>query len=337
MTVGVAALVMIVAGWSDGGSPTELEARFRREYPAAAARWNALSDDVLVRGRTDLRFMHGTKHTTQALTVAASGSKRLVHRDRMIVELASEPGHPYEAAEVFCETPAEMFRLTKSSRNRTLGYIIRYHGPFEDDPTSELMYHFQRFAQCATVYYGISLLDRVRDPSFVLKSIEAHQEAGRERVRINYSFESKNYDESGWVELEPDLDWAIRAVRVEHVFRDEKHSSAGLEVSVEYDTFGTTHPWPRHAEIHEPYLKSGVYEHMVLDVDQVQFGNIPDSMFRLSAFGLPDVPVYAAPRQTAFRWSNPLLWISLAGVIGSFVILRALRRSARVGGLEGSR
>jgi hypothetical protein len=273
--------------------------------------------------------MNGTTQKTQAWTGAASGPKRLVHRDRIIIELASKPGRLYEQAEVFCETPAEMFRLTKSSSSP--GYLIRYHGPFEDDPYSDLSYHFQRFAQCATVYYGISLIDRVRDPSFVLKSIEANQGAGRERVRIHYSFESKNYDEAGWVEVEPDLDWAIRAVRVEHFFGDKKHSSSSLEVSVDYDTFGTTHPWPRRVEFHQPQSRPEVYEHMVLDVDQVQFGNIPDSMFRLSAFGLPEVPVYAAPRRTAFRWSNPLLWISLAGVIGSFVILRALRRSERVG------
>ncbi len=74
-----------------------------------------------------------------------------------------------------------------------------------------------------------------------------------------------------------------------------------------------------------------VYEHYILDLDQITLGNPPDAIFRLSAYGLPEVPLRPSPRASVFTIRNPILWLAFGSTVFCFALLWFLRsRNARM-------
>ena len=67
---------------------------------------------------------------------------------------------------------------------------------------------------------------------------------------------------------------------------------------------------------------------MIVEYDEVRLGPPPEKVFKLSAYGLPDVPLRPMPRASIFTFANPLLWLTLAASVVSFVLLRYLRPRA---------
>ena len=60
-------------------------------------------------------------------------------------------------------------------------------------------------------------------------------------------------------------------------------------------------------------------------------GNVPDDMFRLTAYGLPDVPLRPSRRASVFTFRNPVFWLALAAAGASFALLWYMRsRRARL-------
>jgi hypothetical protein len=62
------------------------------------------------------------------------------------------------------------------------------------------------------------------------------------------------------------------------------------------------------------------------EIKRVAFGDPPAEWFKLSGYGLPDLPLHPSPRSSAFSLRSPWLWGSLVTALVSFGLLRLLRR-----------
>jgi hypothetical protein len=78
--------------------------------------------------------------------------------------------------------------------------------------------------------------------------------------------------------------------------------------------------------------KAEVYEHAIVEFKDIWLGPPPDEMFRLTGYGLPDIPLRPMPQASIFTYSNPLFWLTLAASLISFALLWILRR--REAGME---
>mgnify|MGYP001065876469 CR=1 FL=1 len=323
-------VIILMAGLSamlaDGSkSDASLEERWRREYPSAAAEWEEAARHVWAKGETSFRFKSGDILIAKDLHVAASGDKKLSVRDQrssVSREKPNAPGRPLGAV-VQCETEEYKFTITKAVG--ATDFLIEDYRPREDVEADVLFQmQFERYTKNATVFRGTSILERMRAPSFVLKSIAASEQDGDELVRITYSYEGEHVLENGFFDLDPGKSWAIRRVDVKTRRKDSEHTH-GIEKDVQYRKVDGVRFFPTRMEYYSRIKEPDVYEHIIVEYDDVRLGPPPDKVFKLSAYGLPDVPLRPLPRASIFTFANPLLWLTFAASVVSFVLLWYLR------------
>jgi hypothetical protein len=279
-------------------------------------------------GRMSFRWLDGTMTVTRALKVAASGDKRLFVREDKTKESPSSPSIP-EGSEVQCETAEHDFILNKDALSQN--YLIGDYGPHEEDDESPFQYWFKMMARNSTVYFGTSFLQRMQHPSFELNSIEAVEQGDEDLVRIGYSYEGKYVFESGFVELDIGKNWAVRKVEIN--CRNKKNfPPIELKSDVQYKKIDDTRYFPSRMEFFGRTPKAEVYEHAIVEFKDIWLGPPPDEMFRLTGYGLPDIPLRPMPQASIFTYSNPLFWLTLAASLISFALLWILRR--REAGME---
>jgi hypothetical protein len=178
----------------------------------------------------------------------------------------------------------------------------------------------------------------MQSPAFVLNSIERTTEGQTEVIRIDYRWESEYGSESGSVDLEPARKWAIRRT---DVLVTEKPTAPAPEAKdpprtpnpplreqteVEYRDMPGGKPFPvrtvRSVRLQDPTkLQEERFEAV-----RVTLGDPPAEWFKLSGYGLPDLPLHPSPRSSAFSLRSPWLWGSLVTALVSFGLLRLLRR-----------
>ncbi len=192
-------------------SAADLEARWRSEYPRAAERWGQVVRGFVAKGRISKRWFAGHSTETKDLTVASSGDKRLYIRAR---QTTTSPKNKdgIEPSEIRCQTPDFQFALKGVDRSDK--YLLVEHAEYKEDNDSMFNFYFDLFAKNATTYLMIDLQQRMKDPSFVLKSIGTIQKGNDDLARIEYAYEGKYAFEDGSVDLDLAKDWAIRRVDV---------------------------------------------------------------------------------------------------------------------------
>ena len=303
------------------GTTEDVETRWRREYPKASDEREAIAREFVAKGNFSFRWFDGSTTTTKDLTVAASNDKRLIVRGHRLTETPRMPTL-IENSDVLCQTKEYEFSLVKKPTSES--YIISSYQDYKQDDESNFQYNYKMFARSSTVYYGIPFLRRMNDSSFVLKSINAFFQGGVETVRINYEFDGKYSFETGEVDLDPGKQWAIRRVDVN--CRNKKKSPPyHLESTVDYDTTDGLRYFPRRMEYFGRTPKPEVFEHAILELKDTKLDRVPDEIFRLTAYGLPEVPLRPTARISAFTWRNPVLWLALIAAVVSFGLLWATR------------
>jgi len=168
------------------------------------------------------------------------------------------------------------------------------------------------------------------------------QEGGSELVRIDYAYETEKEEESGAVYLDPERNWGIR--RVDVVSQDKKQSPNNepyppyhLKSEVLYQEFAGHIFFPKRMEFFGETPKPDIYEHVVLQLSQIDLGDAPAEMFKMSAYGLPDIPLKAVREPSILSLSSPLFWGSLVTAVLSFALLRLMRtRSAKTSNSRAS-
>ena len=321
------ALTLAVVGYGPVGTSKDLEARWRNEYPAAAKTWSAVMANFVAEGRFSYHANDRSITTIDALTVAALSGQRLYIRDQVKEREANRETTKVEPG-VSCRTPEVKFGLRKLEPSDR--YLLVYHDKNDEDRESTFSYWYQKYVTNATNYYGRSFLERMLDPTFSLTAIEAAQRDGAELVRIHYTYENKYVFETGHVDLEPGKNWGIRSVDMTTKNKG-KWGPSIYKQEVTYREVAPGRYFPCHMESNEPNpTEPEIFERAIVDFDKVELGAAIPEMFRLSAYGLPDLPLRPQPRMSIFTLRNPVLWFALASTVVCLVGLWLLR-SRRVG------
>jgi hypothetical protein len=156
---------------------------------------------------------------------------------------------------------------------------------------------------------------------------------GEQLVRLTFTFspEGRNRLTGGWLVLDPSHYWVIRRGEVDLDIGDQKKGAAKWTIEREYKDGSDHHPI-----IARDVLKGKIWENgsliseqeYLVDNDLHERASIPESEFRLSAYGLPE-PLWAQPKKT--HW---YFWLGLAGILclmlGATVAWLKKRRVARV-------
>jgi len=319
----IACILLLEIFSAQGGAQArpaaDLEARWRREYPIAAEKLEGIARSFLAKGAFNRRAFFGETVIAHELTVASAGDKRLYVGDRRTLESPKVPRHPHGSV-VRCETPQDVFELTKESHADPY-VLVYYSSKFPDDV--RFNYDYDMCSRCSTVYMQQTLLSRMQSASFVVSAAESVQAGGSEVVRINYDYDSGHHTESGAVYLDPSRDWAIRKVDV--ISKSEGIPHYEFKSEVDYEKVGDGVFFPKRMEFFGKTQHADVYTHARLDLNQITVGDPPAEVFKLTAYGLPDIPLRPVPVSSVFSFRNPLFWGSLATAVVCFVLLRVTR------------
>lgn len=317
-----------------GTPPTEasedVEARWRREYPRAAAVLEKTARSFLAKGKFSHRIPHGgdETYTTENLTVASSGDKKLFIRDQRFLDQPNHPRKPL-GSDVWCKTPDYVFVLNKETPKDP--YIIIYNSiKFKRD--TDFYINYSSYCGSETTYMQKSLIERMQSPSFVLRAAESLQDedGDGELVRIDYSYDHDDApaSESGSVYLDPQRNWAIRRVDILNTATmvTGKEDTLKVDIEIDYQQVGDGVFFPRRVEGYYKTKYPDGYQHDILELSQIQVGDVPDKIFKLSAYGLPDVPLKPKKAESSlFSLRNPLFWVALVVAVVSFTLLRLTR------------
>lgn len=286
----------------------ELEARWRHDYPLAAKDWEAVARHFVAKGQFSFRWNDGSTTTIKDVMAAALGDSRMYVMNQ---KEANSPkfANRVEATSVQCRTNEYMFTLKKEPLSNNFTIVNFQESGAADESQFKLWY--DRFARNATDYFGASVLQRMEHPSFALKSIKSLTQGEGDLVRIEYSYEGKYVFENGFFDLDPKRNWGIRAVDIICKSKKEDFSYA-LNINVDYEKINDTQFYPKRMESYCKTPRPEVYEHAIFVLDHVTLGEVPVNIFRLPAYGLPDLALRPSSRASAFTFRNPVLWLALA-------------------------
>jgi hypothetical protein len=318
------AAILSAQGGSRAGSAQDLEAKWRREYPRAAARLESAAQNFLARGAVKWRVSHGETITTGELTVASSGDKRLFARGGRTIESATIPKRVY-VSDVRCRTPDYVFVLTKQLP--TDPYVISSYAEKNESDTVEFFLLFDRYVRSATTYAAKSFLQRMQSPSFVVKDVRSTKEGASEVVRVDYTFGGEDASESGAVYLDPDRNWAIRKVDITK--NDKRFVPVKIESSVDYQEIRAGVFFPNRMDSFAKTPRTDAFEHVHIELTQITVGDVPGEIFKLTAYGLPDIPLKPVLESSTFSFRTPLFWGALITAVVSFTLLIAMHVRTR--------
>ncbi len=317
-------LASLFVGDLASDSSKDLEARWRREYPAAVKNWDAVMKNFVVEGRYLMHWYDGSTTNMDALTVAALDERKLYvikHRQNVSARGVARK----EDSSVACRTPEFMFNLKKAESSAHFR-LLDYGRNVEDDD-AQFIVSYRRFVTGAIQYQGMSLFERMVDPTFVLKLIKHVQRDGEDLIRIEYTCDSRYATDAGYVDLDPSKNWGVRSVNT--LSKGKKNGDLdAFTQEVAYREVAPGQFFPHHLEsnYHTPG-RPEIYQRSVADFDRITLGAATPDIFRLPAYGLPDLPLEAQPQASVFTFRNPLLWLAMAAMVSCFVALWRLRSS----------
>jgi hypothetical protein len=184
---------------------------------------------------------------------------------------------------------------------------------------------FDLYAHATTKFLGATLLERMRSPSFVVKAVDSATDDRGELVRFAYTCDRETSREEGSVSLSPALHWAIVEVDVNITTRPEPSSQLKATYRMRYDALAGPPPVPGRIEYVVKSMRLEGTQHDLVEYEEIVAGDPPADMFKLSAYGLPDIPIRPKSPPSVSTPTNPLLWGSLAVAGACFVLLAVLR------------
>lgn len=320
-----ASLCLVVVFPRVGGAADDAEARWRREYPRAAETLEAAASQFRAVGSARHRWLDGMIYQVEDLVVGRSGDRTVYSYDG-ITQQERAGKKDRKPGLVACITDEYKFYLRKSADDSP--YLVERYGSElgnEDLVTDNMT----RYARSATRYMGQTLSQRMRPPAFRLlaaEEVDSEDGSADRWVRLRYQFEGEFRSEDGSIWLEPARSWAIRRVDLESTSQEDESDRVDRKFVVNYPNDEAVRLIPNHVDDLVQTSNPNVYQQFQMTLTEIEPGPPLDSMFRLSGYGLPDVPLRPVPARRVFSWRNPLLWGSLAVAIVAFLALRWLRR-----------
>lgn len=303
------------------GPRDELEARWRREYPAAAARLEDVSRQFVARGTRSTEFLKGDVYTVDRFMAASSQEKHLLIDEGRVMKRVDGTSEAL-GSEVRCETTSYAFVLRKSPSADS--YRVTEYAEAFGDPNFAGDFNLAAFS--ATRWGGESLVGRMQSPSFELRSIESLNGDGQETIRINYTFKDQaGKEEAGEVDLLPQQGWVIDRIDQRVSSSRSPGSVTTVKRGMRYARTDAGSYFPRRVEVAVRPGRSDRVQRDIIEYQEIQFDKPRDDMFTLSAYGLPDIPLKPEAAPSFFSFGNPLLWGSLAVAAVCFILLRLPR------------
>jgi hypothetical protein len=306
------------------GRADDLEATWRRDYPAAAKRLEGFTQRFLCKGTLTRRSYAGKTIVTKEITIARSGDKKLLVRDKRFIEGTSREFQ----GDVLSLTPRHAFRLTRQMASQP--YVVEAFVEPENWPTLELQFKVlsDEYIQSAYKFSRKTLLEMLDDPTFVLKSISRVDKGPERYVRVDYAMGEGDTAESGKVLLDPRREWAIREFDVKKMVAlsaDKVVQERTQHGEIGYADLSGGVIFPNTIHVVRRTPKPDAYEEIKLDFKEIQIGDVPDNRFALTAFGLPDIPLRPVPAPSFLSLRNPVLWASLVVAIAAFALQHLLK------------
>ena len=272
-------------------------------------------------GRFSFHWNDGSTTIIDALTVAGLGERKLYVQNQMR-RLSANPKDTRDTPGAYCRTPEYKFGLRKDESGGR--YLLLYYEKNDEDEDDRFNYWYQRHVKNATYYRGRSLSQRMLDPTFVLKSIENFKQNDEDLVKIEYTCETAYNIEAGHVVLKPSINWAIR--NVDMIVTTKGWGPTLFKENVAYRQIADGRFFPSHMEINEHNPEhTEIYERTLVDFERITLGAATPDLFRLPAYGIPDLPLRPQPRMSIFTFRNPVLWVALAATVVCFATLWVLR------------
>lgn len=310
----------------------DAETRWRSEYAKAAEGLRISTRAYRAEGRFSLRFFSGSASVSDRMILAKTSRNRLLVRGETLIR---EAGRDVRAADsVACFTGEYSFRLKRPYRGKS--YLILSYEPRRNGDDLDLG-EFTAAADRMTNVLGRPLSERAQSAAFRVKSVETKAEGETEIVRLTFELDDEKFTASGTIDLDPSRRWVIRHSEITTITKPVPSSGAGDApkaagppvreiVDVTYQDLPGGVPFPRKTVRTVRLPKATAYQEERFEIEGVTLGEPPPEVFRLSGYGLPDIPLAPVDRPSLFSWRNSWLWGSFATALVCFLLLRRTRR-----------
>jgi hypothetical protein len=333
MSCGILLLSSLLGSSAAPAAEDNLVARWRAEYPVASARWARALHAYEAEGVHTILFFDGTRSTTPVYSLARTGGSFTSLSNGRVREGRGgrETLHP----SVACYTPEHVFDLARTAAEGP--YLIERFGPSTppdaDDLKNTHLVTIGLVDSIAATPLGV----RFESPAFSLVGTEALQEGGGPLLSLRYAWDGPDGREEGTIVLDPEHDWGLRRydmTRARAPDPDVKPTDRSVprpmrhEGRVDYRRLPDGTPFPS-LTVSRVILASGAVQEERFEIRSASVGPPPPGRFRLSGYGLLDIPLRPRAAASAFSWANPWLWGSLAVAAACFGLLRATRPRRR--------
>lgn len=189
---------------------------------------------------------------------------------------------------------------------------------------------FFRALQCKREIWNTSLQDLIGDPGFALKEIRSLKEDEQEVVEMIFNRPAKKNQpefKNATIAFLPEYDWAVK--RVEHAIGDST-----VKMELQYMLNKESIPAIKKYSRSLHYPKEKVDEYYEMTFDDVSYGAIPEAVFTLKHYGLPE-PDVAMPVQVQSRMH---LWLIVCACLlfVSAIVLRLIAMRNNQVAMKGS-
>ncbi|WP_029247711.1 hypothetical protein [Schlesneria paludicola] len=319
--------------------PSELETRFRTEYPAANLRLREATVNV----QCDA-VVTTPDYTANVIFSTLSDKSQFIREYAPGKELTKD-----ETAVALTFTPANYFSVGKSSQ--VSPYTVHGVKKGTSNNIGARGIQFLKITRIVGAAYYVeqrSVDDLLKSPDFRVKSISSSQNNSIEEVQIDFAINGwfdnpavKHRPESAQMTLLPAMDWAVKDFQVMMTILNDDGSDAQSLKSIGQNSFRQHQPqgyyFPtetRHNQQHEDLQKPGKSSEQPeqVSITNVRWRIVTDAQFTPAHFGLPNAilneplstPQSASNSQSpnqAPRASHRTLWILVANGIGLIILI----------------
>ena len=314
---------------SDAAESLDLREDFKLRCKSIESDLRAPLANVMAKGHfLEMRTAAGETTTVRDadFTFSIKGASEQFSLDFSKEQMDS--GQP--TTEVWCFTPDYTFIVDKALSDSD--YVIRRHTAEQRAMTKAKVIksvQIDAYTSAASQMYDLPLAELLTPAYEIVDVTMASSEpGGPQQMHVTFrGLPSEGFHyESGFVDLNPALAWSISRYQLQQKFPESVLTTMG---TVECKEWGeSTFVFPERVHIENKFdVKDGkvVVDNYEALFKQVDLWGVTDDQFKLSAFGLPDIP----PSGASTRAQRTLLLWSLALVAGMVVCLVVWRKRGR--------
>ena len=324
LTIAVSSAVLCWSGAalpaeSEGTNPPEISlSRFRTGMTAAIPKLSKVLKNIECHATqeeyTELEevISDQTRSTARFCFLGKSGLS--VHR----FQKRTLRGRPI-SANIYCSTSDYYFHLHQLTPNGT--YLVREYGADQesiDRGEFAVGVFASFFVRAAFELRDLPIATLLEDPKCTLVMSSEPQRPDAVKVEFQFSDDEFWYD-SGWFVVDPSLGWSVRKYEI----RDREPGKTRIGIvrgNVECDLLPKSGiAFPKMVEIattSEDGDSSGDVHVEIAHMNSIEQGKLTPEDFKLSAFGLPDVPPPSLDSPPSRRW----IWL-IAINLGLLVLI----------------